>query len=63
MVMEGDLTWDGEHTIYRSHIIELYAWNLYNFITQCHSNKLNKKEKMLKKFQIPESSENHIFFF
>ena len=44
MVMEGDLTWDGEHTIYRWCIIEVYHWNLYNFINQCHSNKFNFKK-------------------
>ena len=25
--------------------IELYTWNLYNFINQCHPIKFNKKEK------------------
>ena len=28
--------------IYRWCIIELYTWNLYNLINQCHPNKFNK---------------------
>ena len=46
MVMEGDLTWGGEHTIrYTDDVIGLYTWKLYNFINQCHPKKFNKKEK------------------
>ena len=37
MVLEGDRTWGGEHTIYRWCIIELYLWNLNNFIDQVTS--------------------------
>ena len=40
--MEGDLPLGGEHTICRWCIIELYTWNPYNFISQCHPNKFNK---------------------
>ena len=45
MVMEGDLTWGGEHTVrHTDEIAELYTWNLYiyNFINHCHPNKINK---------------------
>ena len=38
--------WWTHNTVYRWCIIELYPWNLYNFINQCHPNKFNKKEKM-----------------
>ena len=49
MVTEGNLTLGGEHnTVYRWCVIELYAWNLYNFINQCHPNTLkNFKEKKI----------------
>lgn len=26
-------------------IIELFIWNLYTFVNQCHTNKFNKKGK------------------
>ena len=59
-----------EHTIqHTSDVIELYTWNLYNFINQCHPNKFNKNwEKevsdMRKRIKhlatfIRTSSENH----
>ena len=38
-----DLGWWTHNTIYRWCIIELYTWNLYNFINQCHPNRLYKK--------------------
>lgn len=45
-VVTEDLTVDGEHSaVYRWRIIELYTWKLYNFIKQCHPNKLNKTKK------------------
>ena len=30
------------NTLYKWHIIELYTWNLYSCINQCHPNKFNK---------------------
>ena len=36
----GDL--GGDNKMYRWCVIELYTWNLYNFISQCHSNVFNK---------------------
>ena len=30
-------------------VVELYTWNLYNFVNQCHSNKFSKKGKQRKK--------------
>ena len=47
MVLEGDLTWGDKHTIQYIDNIEFYTLNLYNCINQCHSNKFNKKNKML----------------
>ena len=40
-------TWLGvvNNTIYRQCIMELYTWNLYNFINQCLHSKFNKKER------------------
>ena len=26
-------------------VVELCVWNLYNFVTQCHPSKFNKKEE------------------
>ena len=41
-----DLGWWTHNTIYRWCITELYTWNLYSFINQCHPNKINlKREK------------------
>ena len=39
MVMDGNQTFGGEHTvcsIYRGWIIMLYTWNLYNVLNQCY---------------------------
>ena len=41
-------TWLGvkytiHNTIYRWYIMDLYPWNLYNFINQCHPNIFNLK--------------------
>ena len=44
MVMEGDLTSSGKHTIQYT-AVELNTWNLYNFTNQCHLNKFNLKKK------------------
>lgn len=35
--------WWTQNTIYRWCVMELYTWNLYNSINQCHPNKLLKK--------------------
>lgn len=48
--MESDLALGrGPPTQYanRRCLMELYTWNLYGFMKQCHPNKLNKKEKNL----------------
>ena len=48
--MEGDY-WFRKHTIQFADNVELYTWNLYNFINQCHPSKFNKiflKEKINK---------------
>ena len=37
--------WWTHNTLHRWCIIELYTWNLYNFINQCHPNKFNKNKK------------------
>ena len=46
MVMEGDLTWGGEHTTQSTDDV---LWNCAsetcNFVNQCHPNKFSKKEK------------------
>ena len=42
MVVEGNLRWWTHNIINRWSIIELYTWNLYNLINQCHPNKFNK---------------------
>lgn len=39
-----DFRWSTHNAIYRCCIIELYTWNLYNYINQCHSNKFNKNK-------------------
>ena len=51
MVMEGDLTWGGEHTVqYADDVLQnCTSDNLYNFISQCHFNKYNKKKFWAKK--------------
>lgn len=33
--------WHTHNSVYRWLLIGLYTWNLYNCISQCHSNKLN----------------------
>ena len=38
-----DLGWWTHNTVHRWCIVKLYAWNLYDVINQCHSNKFNKK--------------------
>ena len=38
-----DLGWWTHNTIYRWCVIELYPSNLYNFMNQCHPDKLNFK--------------------
>ena len=47
MVIEGDLTSGGGHTMYYTDdalcTIGLCTRNLYNFINQCHLNKFKKK--------------------
>ena len=46
MVMEGDLTWGGEHTILCTDDV---LWNraseTCNFVNQCHLNKFNLKKE------------------
>ena len=43
----GRLTWGGERNLlYRWCVIELYSWNLYNFINQYHPNKFNNKKEI-----------------
>ena len=37
------LGWWTHNTIHRWHITELYTWNLYNFVNQCHPNKFDLK--------------------
>lgn len=53
MVMDGDWSWDGEHTIQCTVVLsehslvnfeELCTSKLYNFVSQCHPHKFNKKE-------------------
>ena len=44
MVVEGDLTWDIKRTIQYRDDVELYTWNLYNFLTNVNSK--NSIEKM-----------------
>lgn len=51
-------------------MVELYSWNLYNFINQWHLNKLNKKQKtniQTKKddYMTPESMllNNSLYYF
>ena len=39
-----DFGWWAHNAIYRWCIIDLYTWNLYNFINQCHHNKCNFKK-------------------
>lgn len=48
-----DSVWT-HNAMYRWCIIEMYPWNLYNFINQCHPNEFNtifkkKKRKQEKK--------------
>lgn len=40
--MGEDLTFVVNNAIFRWCLIELYTWNLYNFINQCHLNTFNK---------------------
>ena len=40
-----DLRWGTHNTVYRWCVVEFCSWNLYNFVYQCHPNKLNIKEK------------------
>lgn len=42
MVMEGDLSWGGEHTIQGTDDVELCTCNLYSFVNLCHPSKFNK---------------------
>ena len=37
-----DFRWWTHNAIYRWCTIELYTWNLYNVIDQCHPNKFDK---------------------
>ena len=37
-----DLGWWTHNTIYRWYIRELYTWNLYHFVNQCHPINLIK---------------------
>ena len=49
--MEGDLTLGGEHTMQYTDdifILELYTWNVYNFINQCQLNEFNKILNLIK---------------
>ena len=46
--MGGTETWLGVWTHDTEHspcVVELYTWNLCNFVSQCHPNKFSKKEK------------------
>ena len=42
-----EFRWWAHNTIYRSCIIKLYTWNLYNIINQCHLNEFNLKTNCL----------------
>ena len=48
-----DFGWWAHSAIYRSCIIELYTWNLYNLINQCFPNKFNRTKRYLKKKIVP----------
>ena len=39
--------WAAHSAVYRWCIIELYTWNPYNLINQCHPNKFNFKKERL----------------
>ena len=58
MVMEGDLTWGGEHTIYRWCIIELYPESYILLLTNVTSTNSIKclSVKSLKKSRREKSS-------
>ena len=43
-----DLGWWTHNTVYRSCVVGLCTWNLYNFANQCHPTKFNKEEKITK---------------
>ena len=43
MVTEDNLAVGGGHTVqYTDLVSEMYTWNLYDPINQCHPNKFNK---------------------
>ena len=44
-----DLGWWPHNTMSRWCATELYTWSLHNFISQCHPDKFNKKEKRKRK--------------
>lgn len=47
--MNRDLTCGGKYTIhFTDDMLQNYAPEVYNFATQYHSNKFNKKEKYTK---------------
>ena len=48
-----DLGCWARNTVYRLHVVESCAWNLYNFVNQCHPNRFNKKEKWVYKWVLP----------
>ena len=51
MVTEAALTLGGEHTMQYTDdifILELYTWNVYNFINQCQLNEFNKILNLIK---------------
>lgn len=43
-----DLGWWTRNTVNRWCFTELSTWNWYDFVNQCHMNKVNKKEKKKK---------------
>lgn len=40
MVMEGDLTWRGEHHVTHN-VCRMHTWNLHHFTNQCQPNQFN----------------------
>ena len=58
MVMEGDLTWRGEHKIqYTDDVLQNVHLKPVYFINQCHPVKFNTKEKRIQFFQRKKSYE------
>ena len=44
MVMEGDWTWGGEHTIQYTDDVQNCIPETYNFINECHPNIFDLKK-------------------